>query len=98
MSLEADNPASPLFWLLMIAVLVDAVFAWTGLVQGRLPNMRTSLRGARAAGLAALLSLGLVLVSYVLFTTYGETFGTIALALAGLVLLAGVTLAERIPD
>lgn len=98
MSLEADNPASPLFWLLMVAALVAAVFAWTGLLQGRLPNMRTSLRGARAAGLAALLSLGLVFVSYILYITRGELFGTVALALAGGVLLIGVTLAERIPD
>jgi hypothetical protein len=60
---QADNPTSPLFVGLLSAILTDVMFAWSGGVRGRLPNMRISIRGARIAGLFALMSLVFVFVS-----------------------------------
>lgn len=98
MVFQADNPTSPLFIVLLVAVLVDVIFIWSGIVKGQLPNMRTSIRGARVAGVLAGISLIAVVISYHYFSQYRELFGTIALAIAGGLFFAAIILAERIPD
>lgn len=98
MTFEADNPNSPLFWALLIAVLVNVLYAWSGLVRAELPNMRVSVRGARIGGMLALASLACIAVSYYFFTKYLEAFATVALAAAFGLFFAGIFLAERIPD
>jgi len=98
MVLQADNPTSPLFIVLLVAVLVDVIFVWSGVVKGQLPNMRTSIRGARVGGVLSAISLIAVLISYHYYSQSLEFFGTIALAIAGGLFFAGIMLAERIPD
>ena len=98
MLFQADNPTSPLFIGLLLAVLIDIVFAWSGGIRGRLPNMRTSIRGARIAGLFAAISLIFVFVSYYFFYQATELFGTIAFIIAFGLFVGGILLAERIPD
>jgi hypothetical protein len=95
---EADNPSSPLFIVLLLAILIDITFAWSGGVRGRLPNMRTSIRGARIAGLFAFMSLIFVFVSYYFFYQATELFGTIAFIIGFGLFVGGILLAERIPD
>jgi drug/metabolite transporter (DMT)-like permease len=95
---QADNPTSPLFMGLLLAILLDIIFAWSGAVRGRLPNMRTSMRGARIAGLFAFMSLIFVFVSYYFYYQRTELFGTIAFIIAFALFVAGIRLAERIPD
>jgi hypothetical protein len=96
--LQADNPNSPLFMGLLLAILIDIIFAWSGGVRGRLPNMRTSIRGARIAGLFAFISVIFVFVSYYFFYQTTEFFGTIAFIIAFGLFVGGILLAERIPD
>ncbi len=96
--LQADNPTSPLFMGLLLAILIDIIFAWSGGIRGRLPNMRTSIRGARIAGLFAFISLIFVFVSYYFFYRATELFGTIAFLIAFALAVGGILLSERIPD
>ncbi len=98
MSFEADDPTSPLFIVLILGFLVAAVYAYTGLVKAQLPNMRTSIRGARVAGAMAVVALLSLLASYYYFTEVGELKGTIAAIVAAVALFGGLILAERIPD
>lgn len=98
MSFEADDPTSPLFIILMLGFLVAAVYAWSGLFKGELPNMRTSIRGARVAGAMAVVALLSLIASYYYFTEVGELKGTIAAVVAAGALFGGMILAERIPD
>ena len=95
---QADNPTSPLFIVLLSSFLIAAIFVWSGLYRGRLPNMRTSIRGARVGGIFALLALIFVLVSYYFFYRFIEFYGSIALAIAFALFVGGIMLAERIPD
>lgn len=95
---QADNPTSPLFLGLLFAILLDAIFAWSGIVRGELPNIRTSLRGARIGGILAVISGIFVLLSFRFFYNYLEFYGMVSLALAGGLFLVGILLAERIPD
>jgi hypothetical protein len=60
--------------------------------------MRVSLRGARVAGALAVASGIFVLISFRFFFDYLEFFGTIALIIAAGLFVAGILLAERIPD
>jgi hypothetical protein len=96
--LQADNPTSPLFMGLLLAILIDIIFAWSGGVRGRLPNMRTSIRGARIAGLFASISLIFVFVSYYFYYQTTEFFGTVAFIIAFGLFVGGSLLAERVPD
>jgi hypothetical protein len=96
--LQADNPTSPLFMVLLLAILIDITFSWSGGVRGRLPNMRTSIRGARTAGLFAFMSLIFVFVSYYFYYQTTEFYGTIAFIIAFALFVGGILLAERIPD
>jgi hypothetical protein len=99
MVLQADNPTSPLFIVLLIAVLIDVIFAWSGIVKGQLPNTRTSIRGARVAGVMSALSLAALAVSFYYYAEkHLESIGTVALAIAGGLFIAGILLSERIPD
>jgi len=98
MAFEADNPTSPLFMVLLLAVLVDVIFSWSGIVRAQLPNLRTSTRGARIAGIFSLISLVCLFVSYHYYSASLELIGTIALVVAGALFVAGILLAERIPD
>ncbi|MEW6578750.1 MAG: hypothetical protein AB1435_06095 [Chloroflexota bacterium] len=93
-----SEPTSPLFIGLLLAVLVNVVLAWSGLVQGQLPNMSTSERGAKIAGVFFLLSLAMVFVSYYYYTYSGELRGSLALLAAGVLFIAGFVVAERIPE
>ncbi|MCL4236616.1 MAG: hypothetical protein KJ047_00065 [Anaerolineae bacterium] len=93
-----SEPTSPLFIGLLLAVLVNVVLAWSGLVRGQLPNMTTSERGARVAGIFFLLSLMMVFISYYFYTYSGELRGSFALLIAGLLFIAGLVIAERIPE
>lgn len=93
-----SEPTSPLFIGLLLAVLVNVVLAWSGLVRGQLPNMSTSERGARVAGVLFLLSLAVVFVSYYYYTYSGELRGSFALLIAGVLFIAGFVVAERIPE
>jgi hypothetical protein len=95
---DANNPTSPLFMGLLLAVLVDIIYAWTGFVKGRLPNMRTSLRGARVGGVLALFSLAFVFISYYFYSQATELYGTVAFIIAFALFVGGIMLAERIPD
>lgn len=96
--LQADNPVSPLFMGLLLAILIDIIFAWSGGVRGRLPNMRTSIRGARIAGLFAFISLIFVFMSYYFYYQATELFGTLAFMIAFALFVGGILLSERIPD
>ncbi len=98
MTFRADDPTSPLFVVLLIAILVDVIYIWSGIVKGQLPNMRTSIRGARVAGAMSLFSLLAVAVAYHYYSQYTELRGTIALGIAGGLFFGGIMLAERIPD
>ena len=60
--------------------------------------MRTSIRGARIAGLFATISLIFVFVSYYFYYQTAEIFGTTAFFIAFALFVGGVLLAERIPD
>ncbi len=93
-----SEPTSPLFIGLLLAVLVNIVLAWSGLVRGQLLNMSTSERGARLAGVFFLLSLAMVFVSYYYYTYSGELRGSSALLVAGVLFIAGFVVAERIPE
>jgi hypothetical protein len=95
---QADNPTSPLFMVLLLAILIDIVFAWSGVVRGRLPNMRTSMRGARIAGVFASISLIFVAVAYYFFYRTTELYGTTAFIVAFGLFVGGIMLAERVPD
>lgn len=95
---KADNPLSPLFMLLVVGVLIDLIYAWSGMVKGRLPNTRTSLRGARVGGLLAMVSLLLVLLAYYSYLYVGQFQGTLALLVAAGLFVAGIVLSERIAD
>ncbi len=95
---QADNPTSPLFLGLLFAILLDVIYAWSGIVRGELPNMRVSLRGARVAGGLAVASAIFVLLSFRFYYNYLEFFGTVALIIAAGLFVAGILLAERIPD
>jgi hypothetical protein len=95
---QADNPTSPLFMVLLGAILIDIVFTWSGVIRGRLPNMRTSIRGARIAGVFAFISLIFVSVSYYFYYRATELFGTAAFIIAFGLFVGGIMLAERIPD
>lgn len=95
---QADDPTSPLFIGLLFAALLDMVYIYTGLFRGRLPNMRTSIRAARFASIFFIASLAGVFASYYLYTYSGELRGSLALIFAGVMFIAGILLAERIPD
>ncbi|MBN2303893.1 MAG: hypothetical protein JXQ72_05420 [Anaerolineae bacterium] len=95
---DVRSPTSPLFLVLLGASLLFIVFAWYGLFWARLPNMRTSLRGARIAGFLSVISLLLVLLSFQQYYQSLEFFGTIYAIASGLIFLLAITLAERIPD
>jgi len=98
MSFQADDPTSPLFIVLILGFLLSAIYAWTGLVKAELPNMRTSIRGARVAGAMAVIAMLSLVASYYYYTEVGELNGTIAMIVAGGALVGGLMLAERIPD
>lgn len=98
MLFQADNPTSPLFMGLLLAVLIDIIFTWSGGVRGRLPNMRTSIRGARIAGVFSSISLIFVFVSFYFYYQATESFGTLAFIIAFALFVGGILLAERIPD
>ncbi len=98
MNFSADDPLSPIFLVLLAGVLLDVVFAWSGIVRGQLPAMRTSVRGARIAGGLAALSAVFLVISYRYFLEYTEAYGTVALAIAFALFVGGIMLAERIPD
>jgi hypothetical protein len=96
--LEADNPASPLFMVLLLAALIDLVFIWSGLARAQLPNMRTSFRGAKIGSLFAFISLIFVFIAYYFFVQETELFGTIAFMIGLGLFLGGIVMAERTPD
>jgi hypothetical protein len=96
MSFEIDNPTSPMFLILLAMVLLDMIYAWSGLVRGELPNMRATLLGARVAGASAAISLAFVFVSYYCFFEAFRLYGTIALGIAFGMLVGGLLLSERI--
>ena len=73
--------------VLLLALLIDITFAWSGGIRGRLPNMRTSIRGAKIAGLFSFMSLIFVFVSYYFYYQTTELYGTIAFIIAFLVFL-----------
>jgi hypothetical protein len=95
---QADNPTSPLFIILLAAVLIDIVYVWSGLIRGRLPNMRTSIRGARIGGILAFISLIFVFVAYYFYYQRTELWGTTAFIIAFALFAGSIMLAERIPD
>lgn len=83
---------------LLIAFLLDVVFAWYGLWRGQILNMRTSLRGARVGGTLFAVSAIFVAISFRFYYDYLEFFGSISLIIAGGLFLVAFLLAERIPD
>jgi putative Mn2+ efflux pump MntP len=95
---QADNPTSPFFIAILAAILLDAIYVWSGVVRGRLPNMRTSIRGARIGGIFAAISLIFLGIGYYFFYQATEFFGSIALIIAFALFVGGIMLAERIPD
>ncbi len=98
MNFQADDPTSPLFIGLLLAVLLDVIYAWSGIVRGELPNMHTSIRGARIAGVFSVFSVIFVFISYRFFMELLEFYGTISLIIAAGLFVTGIMLAERIPD
>ena len=96
--IQTGNPFSPIFLILLVGILVDAIYAWSGVVRGQLPNMRTSIRGARLAGVLAAVSIAFLLISYYYFNRTLELYGTMAFGIAFALTAGGVLLAERIPD
>ncbi len=98
MTMNVDDPLSPLFLVLLTALLIDIIFAWSGIIRGRLPTSRTSVRGARVAGVTAAISAVFLLISYRYFSRYLEFFATIALFIAFVLFIGGIVLSERIPD
>ena len=96
MILEPDNPTSPLFLVLLAAILIDTIYAWLGLVRGQIPNMRTTPLGARIAGVCAVISMVFVFVSYYFFSEEIELYGTVALGFAFGLFVGGILLSERI--
>lgn len=92
------SETSPLFLIMLGATLLYIVFAWSGIVRGRLPNMPTSRRGARVSGVLTLVALGLLGISFRYFYNALEFNGTLFGIASGLAFFAGIYLAERIPE
>ncbi len=90
------SATSPLFLVFLAAGLLYIVFAWFGLVRGHLPNMRTSLRGARVAGALSIVALGLLGISFYYFYHFWETNGTIFALASGLTFFFSIIAAERV--
>ncbi len=98
MTFSAEDPSSPLFIVLMLGFLLSSVYAYSGLLKGELPNMRTSMRGARVAGVLSVVAMLCIFASYWFYTNVGELNGSILAIMAASAFLGGLVLAERIPD
>lgn len=96
---QVDSTFSPLFLIMLVSVLVTAMFAYFGLLRGELPNMRTSVRGSRVAGVFALIAMALVFLAFYLSWSFGSTRRPlIFMAVAGVVFVAGIFIGERVYD
>jgi hypothetical protein len=95
---DVNDPSSPIFIVLITALLLFSVYAVQGITRGRLPHGRTSIRGARITGGLAVISALLTCYSLYKFHQGLEFYGTASAIAAGLLFLAGITIAERIPD
>lgn len=98
MRFSAEDPTSPLFIGLLLGFLLSTVYAYSGLIKGELPNMRTSIRGARVAGVMSVVAMLCVFASYWFYTNVGELNGSILAVMAASAFFGGLFLAERIPD
>lgn len=96
MIFNADQPTSPLFLVLLAAVLIDVIYAWSGLARGQVPNLRTTPLGARIAGICAVISLIFVGMSFYYFDTRTELYGSLSLGIAFGIFVGGILLSERI--
>ena len=92
---SVTNTTSPIFLAFLGSALLLIVFAIQGIVRGRLPNMHTSVRGARMAGVLSLVSLLFVGMSFYQFYNSLEFYGTILATIAAALFITGITLAER---
>lgn len=98
MNFSANDPTSPLFIGLLLGFLLSTVYAYSGLIKGELPNMRTGIRGARVAGVLSVVAMLCLIASYWFYNNVGELNGSILAAIAAVSFLGGLALAERIPD
>lgn len=94
--LTVDSIYSPMFWLLIAASLAAILIAVQGLIRGELPTMRTSYRGARIAGVFAVIALIFVLLSFWVQLEYNSVKrGMVFLTVAAIAFGTGLFLAQR---